>query len=60
VPAWLAKIAAGEVAVRWMTEGRGASNARIKAQLGWEPRWPSWRDGFRHGLADPVPQPARA
>jgi nucleoside-diphosphate-sugar epimerase len=60
VPAWLARIAAGEAAARWMTEGRGASNARIKAELGWEPRWGTWRDGFRHALSDPVPEPARA
>jgi nucleoside-diphosphate-sugar epimerase len=58
-PAWLARIAAGEVPVRWMTEGRGASNARFKADFGWEPIWRSWREGFRHGLGDPVPEPVR-
>jgi nucleoside-diphosphate-sugar epimerase len=60
VPVWLARIVAGEVPVRWMTEGRGASNARFKAEFGWEPIWPSWRQGFRHALFDPVPEPARA
>jgi nucleoside-diphosphate-sugar epimerase len=60
VPVWLARIAAGEVPVRWMTEGRGASNARFKTEYGWEPIWPSWREGFRHALADPVPEPVRA
>jgi 2-alkyl-3-oxoalkanoate reductase len=60
VPVWLARIVAGEVPVRWMTEGRGASNARFKADFGWEPIWPSWREGFRHALSDPVPEPARA
>jgi hypothetical protein len=25
----------------------GATNARAKRELGWEPRWPSWRTGFR-------------
>jgi nucleoside-diphosphate-sugar epimerase len=25
----------------------GASNAKAKRELGWEPRWRSWRDGFR-------------
>jgi hypothetical protein len=29
-----------------MTEQRGASNARIKRELGWQPRYPSWREGF--------------
>jgi nucleoside-diphosphate-sugar epimerase len=32
------------------TEARGASNAKAKRELGWEPRWKSWRDGFAHGL----------
>jgi nucleoside-diphosphate-sugar epimerase len=57
VPVWLARIVAGEVPVRWMTEGRGASNARFKADYGWEPIWRSWRDGFRHALTDAVPNP---
>jgi nucleoside-diphosphate-sugar epimerase len=35
-----------------MTEGQGASNAKAKRDLGWEPRWRTWRDGFVHGLAD--------
>ena len=60
VPAWLARLAAGEVPVRWMTEGRGASNARFKAEFDWQPIWPSWRDGFRHALTDPAPAPVEA
>jgi nucleoside-diphosphate-sugar epimerase len=28
---------------------RGASNAKLKAELGWQPRWPSWRMGFKNG-----------
>jgi nucleoside-diphosphate-sugar epimerase len=55
VPKWLARIMAGDVAVRWMTEGRGASNDRAKRELEWRPAWPSWRDGFRHALEDAVP-----
>jgi nucleoside-diphosphate-sugar epimerase len=51
VPVWLALLAAGEVAVSAMTQIRGASNAKAKRELGWQPRWASWRDGFRHGLA---------
>jgi hypothetical protein len=43
-----------------MTEGRGSSNAKAKRELGWEPIWPSWRDGFRHGLDTPVPLPPPA
>jgi nucleoside-diphosphate-sugar epimerase len=50
VPVWLGRLAAGEVAVRWMTEGRGSSNEKAKRELGWQPRWASWRDGFRDAL----------
>jgi nucleoside-diphosphate-sugar epimerase len=57
IPAWLGRLFAGEVAVTMMTEGRGASNAKAKRELGWQPIWPSWRDGFAHGLATPVPLP---
>ena len=35
-----------------MTESRGASNAKAKQELGWQPRFASWRDGFRRGLRD--------
>jgi nucleoside-diphosphate-sugar epimerase len=52
VPAWVGRLLAGEVATRWMTEARGASNPKAKRELGWQPRWRSWRDGFRHGLSD--------
>jgi nucleoside-diphosphate-sugar epimerase len=51
LPVWLARLAAGEVAVSMLTRTRGSSNARAKRDLGWELRWPSWREGFRHGLA---------
>ncbi len=51
LPVWLARMAAGEVAVSMMTRTRGASNARAKRTLGWELRYPSWRQGFREGLA---------
>jgi nucleoside-diphosphate-sugar epimerase len=50
VPALAARIAAG----RWMaltaTQGRGASNTKARRELGWEPRYPSWRQGFAEGL----------
>jgi nucleoside-diphosphate-sugar epimerase len=51
LPVWLARLAAGEVAVSMLTSTRGSSNARAKRELGWELRWPTWREGFRHGLA---------
>ena len=60
IPGWLGRLLAGEVAVAMMTEGRGSSNAKAKRELGWQPIWPSWRDGFRYGLDTPVPLPPRA
>jgi 2-alkyl-3-oxoalkanoate reductase len=52
VPAWLARPMAGAVPVQWMTEGRGASNAKAKRELGWRPTWSSWREGFRDALVE--------
>jgi nucleoside-diphosphate-sugar epimerase len=51
VPKWLARLLAGEAAVTMMTEGRGFSNAKAKRELGWELGYPSWRQGFKEGLA---------
>jgi nucleoside-diphosphate-sugar epimerase len=51
VPAWLARPLAGEMVVGMMTEGRGFSNAKAKRELGWELRYPSWRQGFKEELA---------
>jgi nucleoside-diphosphate-sugar epimerase len=51
VPKWLARLLAGELAVRMVTEGRGFSNAKAKRELGWELRYPSWRLGFKEELA---------
>jgi len=50
LPAWLGRLAAGETAVAMMTTVRGSSNAKAKRELGWEPAWPTWRDGFVRGL----------
>jgi nucleoside-diphosphate-sugar epimerase len=50
LPAWLARLLAGDMAVGIMTEGRGFSNAKAKRELGWELRYPSWRQGFKEEL----------
>ncbi|RPE41078.1 nucleoside-diphosphate-sugar epimerase [Streptomyces sp. Ag109_O5-1] len=50
-PVWLARLLAGEQAVVIMTQGRGFSNAKAKRELGWELRYPSWRQGFKAALA---------
>ena len=50
VPLWLARLAGGEVAAIMMSELRGSSNRKAKRELGWQPRYPSWREGFARGL----------
>jgi len=51
MPAWLARLLAGEMAVGMMVAGRGFSNVKAKRELGWQLRYPSWRQGFREELA---------
>ena len=46
VPAWLAGLIAGRAIARNAVELRGASNAKAKRDLGWQPRYASWRQGF--------------
>jgi 2-alkyl-3-oxoalkanoate reductase len=46
VPAWIARLLAGEHIVTMMTQGRAGSNAKAKHELGWQPAHASWRDGF--------------
>ena len=46
VPTWLARLLAGQAAVVIGTEMRGASHAKAKRELGWTPRYASWRVGF--------------
>jgi nucleoside-diphosphate-sugar epimerase len=50
VPRWLVRLLAGEAAAVMMTEVRGASNEKAKRELGWRPRYASWRQGFAQGL----------
>jgi nucleoside-diphosphate-sugar epimerase len=51
LPKWLARLLAGEMVVGMMTEGRAFSNAKAKRELGWDLRYPSWRQGFKEELA---------
>jgi nucleoside-diphosphate-sugar epimerase len=60
VPAWLARLVASPGAVAMMTEVRGASNAKAKAQLDWTPQWPSWREGVVARTAPGGPTSRRA
>jgi nucleoside-diphosphate-sugar epimerase len=46
MPAWLGRLLAGQFAVAQMTTSRGSSNEKARKELGWAPRYPSWREGF--------------
>jgi nucleoside-diphosphate-sugar epimerase len=50
VPRFLGRLLAGEAAVVMMTEVRGASNAKAKRELGWQPKHRTWREGFGEAL----------
>jgi len=50
VPAFLARLLAGEYGVAVMTRAQGASNARARAELEWAPEHSSWREGFQSAL----------
>jgi nucleoside-diphosphate-sugar epimerase len=52
VPVWLGRLAIGDVGVSMMTRIRGASNAKARRELGWTPRYATWREGFVSGLTD--------
>jgi nucleoside-diphosphate-sugar epimerase len=58
-PRWLARLFAGEAAVMMGTEARGASNAKARRELGWAPRYPSWRQGFVAAYASTAPADGR-
>jgi nucleoside-diphosphate-sugar epimerase len=46
VPRFVGRLFAGEAGAEMMTEIRGASNARAKRELAWQPAHPTWRQGF--------------
>jgi 2-alkyl-3-oxoalkanoate reductase len=50
IPSLLARPLAGGYGIETMTKSQGASNALAKRELGWQLKYPSWREGFRTGL----------
>ena len=58
VPTWLGRLASGEVGVSMMTRISGASNAKAKRELEWQPVYPSYRVGFREGLGSSLTRTA--
>jgi hypothetical protein len=55
VPAFVARLIAGRALVEWSLSLRGASNEKIKEELGWHPQYESWRRGFGEDVAAVIP-----
>ncbi len=51
VPKLVGWMGAGDYGLYFMTQQKGASNEKAKKLLRWEPRYPSWREGFRSELS---------
>jgi len=52
IPVWLARLVAGSDPVRAVTRSAKSSNARIKSELGWAPRFSSARQGVPDAIAE--------
>lgn len=52
LPAAIGARLLGPFVLGMMATQRGASNAKAKAQLDWEPRFSSWREGFPAAIAE--------
>jgi nucleoside-diphosphate-sugar epimerase len=50
LPVWIARPFLGRQLTMMMTTARGASNAKAKRELGWQPTYASYRQGFVDGL----------
>src|SRR6202140_3506673 len=46
VPTWLARWMAGEQAVAYFTRSMRTTNARLRREFGWTPRFPTYREGL--------------
>lgn len=51
LPLPMARLALGSWGVALMTQLRGADNTKVKRVLDWNPKYPSWRQGFAAELA---------
>jgi nucleoside-diphosphate-sugar epimerase len=51
IPAWLARLAAGADPVAAVMRSARSSNARIKSELGWSPRFPTAAVGVPDAVA---------
>jgi len=50
VPRFIVRLAAGKFGLYMSTQLQGATNEKAKRELGWQPRWTSWRQGFQEAL----------
>jgi 2-alkyl-3-oxoalkanoate reductase len=50
LPALIGRIVLPRHLFLMMTAVRGASNAKFRESFRWQPRYASWREGFRYGL----------
>jgi nucleoside-diphosphate-sugar epimerase len=60
VPAWLAKWIAGEQAVAYFTRSTRTTNARLRRDFAWTPRYPTYREGLGQIIAAWNAKPSRA
>ena len=51
LPIWLARIVAGSGPVTTVVRSGRTSNAKLKTQLGWQPRYPDSREGIPAAVA---------
>ncbi|MGI8920525.1 MAG: NAD-dependent epimerase/dehydratase family protein [Solirubrobacteraceae bacterium] len=51
IPAWIARLAAGRDPIAAVTRSGRTSNAKLKHELGWTPRWPSVYEGVPDAVA---------
>jgi nucleoside-diphosphate-sugar epimerase len=51
IPAWLARIAAGDGPIKAVMRSARSSNERIKRELGWSPRFPTAEQGVPDAVA---------
>jgi nucleoside-diphosphate-sugar epimerase len=50
IPRWVGRLLGGPLVPMMMETARGATNAKAKRELGWQPYYASWRQGFPAGL----------
>ncbi len=46
IPVWLARLVTGQDAVNFFGSSTRTSNARFRREVGWTPRFPSFKEGL--------------